>query len=85
MKEKLNKKQAEERINEFFKGIESKSPEQVRKLKSLAMKFNIKLKDKRKRFCKYCYSPKLKVKSVKRGVKAVECQNCKKLMRWKIF
>jgi RNase P subunit RPR2 len=84
MKTELSRKQAEEKIENFFKEIDKKTPEQVRKMKRLAMHYKIKLKDKRKLFCKYCYSSKLRVKSIKKGMKSVECQNCRKIMRWKI-
>ena len=81
---KLNKKQAQEKINEFFPSISGKTPEQIRKIKMLAMKFNLKLGNKRKKFCKYCYSPKLKVKRIKNKIKTLECENCHKLMRWRV-
>jgi len=84
MKTQLTKKQAEEKIENLFQEIDKKTPEQVRKIKRLAMHHKIKLESRRKLFCKYCYSSKLKVKSVKRGLKSVECEDCKKLMRWKI-
>jgi len=81
---KLNKKQAEEKIEGFFKEIKGKSPEQIRKIKRLAMHNKIKLGKLRKKFCKYCYSPKLRVKSIKKGIKSVICVNCGKKTRWKI-
>ncbi len=82
--EKLNKKQAEKKTDEFFREIKNKTPEEIGKIKKLAMHYNIKLKDKRKKFCKYCYSPKLKVRGIKKRVKTLECENCRRLMRWKI-
>jgi RNase P subunit RPR2 len=84
MKSKLTKKQAEKKIREFFKKIKEKTPEEIRKIKRLAMHFNIKLGERRKKFCKHCYSPKLKVKSIKKGVKIVKCGECGKISRWKI-
>lgn len=81
---KITKKQAEEKIKEFFSDLEKKTPEQVRKIKKLAMHHKIKLKDLRKKFCQKCYSPKLKVLGIKRKVKRVVCENCGKVMRWKI-
>ncbi|OGJ20947.1 hypothetical protein A3K73_07340 [Candidatus Pacearchaeota archaeon RBG_13_36_9] len=81
---KLNKNEAKERIEDFFKDIKDKSPEAVRKMKKIAMHYNIKLGEKRKKFCKKCYSVNLKVKSVKNKVKTVKCSNCGSLMRWKI-
>lgn len=84
MKTKLSKKEAEEKINDFFLHIKSKNPEQIRKIKKLAMHHKIKLKEKRKLFCKYCYSSKLKVKRVKNKMKSVDCESCKRVFRWKI-
>ena len=81
---KLKKKEAEERIKQFFKDIRKKKPEEVRKIKRLAMHFNIKLGAYRKKFCKYCFSPRLKVESVKNKVKVIVCENCGRKSRWKV-
>jgi len=80
--EKMNKKQAEEKINEFFK--EKHNKEEVRKIKKISMRYRIKLKDLRKKFCSKCFSMKLKFKKVKGNRKTVECLECGNLMRWKI-
>jgi RNase P subunit RPR2 len=56
----------------------------IKKIKKMAMKFNIRLGDLRKRFCKKCLSPNLKVKGIKKGIKNVECQECRNLMKWKV-
>ena len=45
MKKKLTKKEAEEKINEFFKNDNFDS-EEMKKIKKLAMKFNIKFREK---------------------------------------
>ena len=84
MREKLGRKQAEEKIGEFFKNIKEKKQEEIKKIKRLAMHRNIKLKEKRKKFCKYCYSPRLKVLGIKNKVKRVECGNCGRISRWKV-
>ena len=81
---KLTKKEAEDEIKEFFQDIKNKKTGEVKKIKRLAMKHNIKLKDKRKKFCKKCYSIKLKVKKVKNKVKTIECENCGSVFRWKL-
>ena len=81
---KLSKKEAEEKIKEFFKELKNKTPQEIKKIKKTAMKHNIKLKEKRKGFCKKCYSFDLKTKSTKNKIKTVECKNCKSIMRWKI-
>lgn len=82
--EKLTKKEAEDEIKEFFKNIKNKQPNEIKKIKRLAMKHNIKLGKLRKRFCKKCYSMDLKVKKVKNKVKTVECRNCGSVFRWKL-
>jgi len=79
----LSKKQIEQKIDEFFKNVKSKNPEEIRKIKKLAMSKNIKLKEKRKLFCKRCYSTKLEVKSIKKGVKRVKCKDCGHIMKWR--
>lgn len=84
MKTKLTKKQAEEKIEEFFFDLKNKKPEEIMKIKRLAMKHNIKLGKERKKFCQKCFSIKLEVKSVKKGMKTVKCKNCGKTIRWKI-
>ncbi|MEK6820305.1 MAG: hypothetical protein AABX71_01210 [Nanoarchaeota archaeon] len=84
MREKLGRKQAEEKIGEFFKNIKEKKQEEIKKIKRLAMHHNIKLKEKRKKFCKYCYSSKLRVLGIKNKVKRVECENCGRISRWKV-
>ena len=81
---KLTKSEAEKEITQFFKNIQSKNPKEIKKIKRLAMKHNIKLGDKRKKFCKKCFSSNLKVKSIKNKIKTIECQDCKKISRWRI-
>jgi len=80
--EKLNKTQAEEKINEFFK--EKHDKEEVRKVKKISMRFRIKLKGLRKKFCSKCFSMKLKFRKVGKMGKTVECSECGNLMRWGI-
>ncbi len=83
-KKRLSKKEAEEKIEKFFSDIKNKTPEEVRKIKRLAMHYNIKLGKFRKKFCKYCFSPKLRVVSIKNGIKRVRCESCGRISRWKI-
>jgi len=80
--EKMNKKQAGERIDSFFEKRHDK--EEVRKIKRLAMAHRIKLGDERKKFCKKCFSMNLRVKKVKGDRKTVECSECGNIMRWKV-
>ena len=81
---KLNKKEVESKIKQFFRDIENKKPEEIKKIKRLAMKHNIKLGNYRKKFCRYCFSPKLKVKQIKTGIKTLECEKCRKISRWRL-
>lgn len=73
-----------ERIDKFFENIEEKTKEEVKKIKKLAMSNNIRLTEKRKKFCKHCYSPKLKVKKIEGLRKTIECRECGKISRWRI-
>lgn len=80
----LSKTKAKEKIEEFFKDIKEKDKESIRKIKKLASHYHIRLNEKRKVFCKYCYSTKLKTRKIRQNMKTVECENCKKMMRFKI-
>lgn len=86
MKNKISKSEAMQEIEKFFSSIANKSPKEIKKIKKLAMGYNIPLKEKRKLFCKYClnpYSGKEKVR-IKNKIKNVTCLNCGKISRWKI-
>ena len=78
----MNKKEVEEKIKNFFEGKHDK--EKVRKIKKLAMSYQIKLGDKRKLFCNQCCSMNLRVLGIKKGVKRVECEECKNISRYKL-
>ena len=84
---KFNKKQAEEKIKEFFNNLDNKKPEDIIKIKRLAMHNKIKLGALRKKFCKKCYSV-LNAKNsqirIKNGFRAVKCLKCGCISRWKI-
>ena len=86
MKTKLSKKEASEKVENFFKQKSELDPKQVKKIRRLAMKFKIKLGDRRKRFCRNCYSDLRKHGKVrlKKDLKNVECLNCGTRHRWKI-
>ena len=84
MKTKLTKQEAGKEIEKFFKEINKKTGKEIKKIRRLAMSHSIKLGEKRKKFCKKCFSTKLKVKSIKRGIKTVECKKCGSLFRWQI-
>lgn len=52
---KLSKTEARKRIDNFF-AQDNFDKEGVRKIKNMAMEFNIRLGKNRMRFCKKCYS-----------------------------
>ncbi|HTY43806.1 MAG TPA: hypothetical protein VMC80_01035 [Patescibacteria group bacterium] len=81
---KKSKTEAEKEIKEFFRDIKNKNPNEVRKIKRLAMSQNIKLEDYRKKFCKNCYSPMKGKMRIKKGIKSIKCENCGNISRYKI-
>lgn len=84
-KSKMSKSEAREQIDEFFNHIRHKTPEDVRKIKNLAMSHNIKLGDKRKLFCKNCLSPyKRPSISIKNDRIRITCDQCGYENRWKL-
>lgn len=83
MKTQLNKTSAKDKIESFFKKSDF-TKEEMRKIKRLAMKFKIRLKDKRKTFCKKCLS-QLKGKTrISKGYKTIECSFCGYKNRFKM-
>jgi len=84
MKTKSSKQETEKKINEIF--FNNPSPEEIKKIKKLAMSKNIKLRDLRKKFCKKCYSlfdsnnSKIRIKN---GFKIIKCK-CGYVSRYKI-
>ena len=85
MKSKFSKSEAEAKIKDFFSHIKHKTPEEIRKIKKLAMSRKIKLGDKRKLFCKKCLAPFVKSSiSIKKGFLTIECNNCNYKSRWKL-
>ena len=84
MKAKISKTATQEKIKEFFKKIKSKKPKEIKKIKRLAMSKKIRLKEKRKLFCKKCLNPYKNPKiRIKKGKKSVECKKCGHISRWK--
>ena len=85
MKPNLSKSEIEEKIKHVFSG--NPSPDEIRKIKKLAMSKNIKLGELRKRFCKKCYalfnSSNSEIR-IKRGFKTVKCKECGFVSRWRI-
>ena len=92
---KVSKKEAEKQIEEFFEELKDedetknkskiKTAKDVKKIKKLAMRHNIKLGEKRKLFCKKCYAPykdySLRIKNNK---VSMTCGKCKHVSRWKV-
>lgn len=75
MKTKVSRSEAQEKISLFFQR-EKFSADEVKKIKRLAMKFNIKLGKNRRRFCKKCFS-QLKGKTrVSKTHRTIECEAC---------
>lgn len=75
MKTQLSRTEAQKKIDDFFER-KSFSSEEVRKIKRLAMKFNIKLGIYRRKFCKKCLSQlKGKTRTTKTH-KIIECASC---------
>ena len=84
IKSKISKTEVESQLKQFFSNIKDKAPKEVKKIKRLAMRHNLPLKDKRKLFCKKCYSPYKNPKiRIKNKIKTVTCENCGYVVRWK--
>lgn len=85
MKKSISKKEAEKQIEEFFEHIKEKTPEQVKKIKKLAMSHNIKLQNKRHTFCDKCFRPyKTPSIRIKKGIVTITCEKCGHASRWKM-
>ncbi|MEK6927614.1 MAG: hypothetical protein AABX11_04235 [Nanoarchaeota archaeon] len=83
MKKDISKSEASEQINKFFERKRFSS-EEARKIKKLAMKFRIKLKEHKKGFCRKCFSQLAGKIRIRNGIKSVECASCSCVNRWKI-
>jgi RNase P subunit RPR2 len=82
---KLSKTEARDHIYNFFQNTKNKSPDEIKDIKRLAMRHNIPLKEKRKKFCKKCFSDYKKSKlRIKNKIKSITCENCGYVSRWKI-
>ena len=85
MKKSLSKSEVKNQIDEFFKNVKLKSPKEIKKIKKLAMAYNISLKEKRKLFCKRCLVPYNNPKTrIKNNKKMMFCKECGEISRWKI-
>ncbi|MCH7567799.1 MAG: hypothetical protein IIA87_00085 [Nanoarchaeota archaeon] len=85
MKKHISKAEAQEKIDEFFRQKELDA-KYVKKIKRLAMKYNIKLGKYRKRFCKKCFSDLKKGKvRITKTHKIVECRKCGERNKFRIM
>jgi RNase P subunit RPR2 len=77
-KKEISKTEAREKIKNFFLNIKQKSPKDFKKIKRIAMRYKISLKEYKSLFCKKClipYSREEKIR-IKNKIKIVECENC---------
>jgi len=82
---KSSKAETKKQIDLFFQEIKNKTPKQVKKIKKLAASHNFPLREKRKLFCKKCFSPYKTPKiRIKNKMKKVTCQECGYISRWKL-
>ncbi|MEM4325871.1 MAG: hypothetical protein QXU40_01035 [Candidatus Pacearchaeota archaeon] len=87
MTEKITKEEAERKIISFFEKIGEKRPEEIRKIKRLAEKYQIKLRKNKRYFCKKCFMPYIKTGSkirIKNKTKIIICGYCNYITRFKI-
>lgn len=84
---KLSKQEAKEKISKFFQDIQDKNPKDIQKIRKLALSYNIRLGDLKKKFCKKCftvYTGKNSFTRIKNKIKIVKCKKCGYINRWKI-
>lgn len=86
MKSNLSKSEVEEKLEEFFEEIKTKTTREIKKIKKLAMSKNVPLKERRKLFCKKCMNPYsgLEKVRIKNKVKSIVCKKCGEIVRWKM-
>jgi len=83
MKTNLSKTEARAKIDNFFKKSDI-DKEQLKKIRRLAMKFNIKLKEHKKTFCKACLSPLKGQIRLTKTHKTIICAVCNFRNRFKL-
>lgn len=85
MKQKLSKKEIEDKIKNIF--LSNPSKEDIKKTKNLAMSKNIKLRDYKNKFCKKCFTyfslDNYEIR-IKKRFKILKCKNCKHISRYKL-
>jgi len=84
VKKKGSKEEAKAKIDAFFERDDF-SPKDVKKVKRLAMAFNVKLGKHRKKFCGNCLSPLRGKTRVTKTKKNIICENCGFINRTKLI
>jgi len=85
-KQKLSKSETESIIHKTL--TSNPSPTQIKKLKTLAMSKNIKLKEFKKLFCKNCltlFNSQNSEIRIKHNHKIIKCKKCRFISRYKLF
>ena len=83
MKREITKKEAENKIKDFFSSSDF-SPIGLKKIIKLANKYGIRLKEKRRLFCKSCLSPLRGKVRISKTHKTVLCSSCRKTNKFRI-
>jgi len=85
MKKVQKREEAKQMIESFFKEISNKTPVEIKKIKRVAMKFKIPLKEHKKKYCKKCFTHfLLEYIRIKRNFLSQKCKQCGYLSKWKI-
>ena len=86
---KISKQQAEEKIKQIFSS--NPTPQQIKKIKRLAMNKKISLKPYKKKFCKKCFTiftpnnSEIRIKKQnKKPFKTIKCKKCNHISRYKL-
>ena len=75
MKKIISKLEAKKKIEDFF-GRENFDSDEVKKIKRIAMKYNIKLGNHKKKFCKKCLSRLGGKTKLSKNYKTIICGSC---------
>jgi RNase P subunit RPR2 len=79
----MNKTEAQEAIDGFFQR-DNFSSDELRKIRSLAMKYKIRLGVYRKLYCKHCLSMLKGETRISKEFKTIKCSVCGKVNRVKL-
>jgi len=92
MKPMSSREQTEQEIKDFFSQKISPTPNQIKKIKKLAMSKNIKLGPLRKKFCKKCFTfftpnnSEIRIKKQNKiPIKIIKCKTCNHVSRYKLI